>query len=57
MHLDSISGDGEAKVWLEPSIEVSKNHGVSAKQMAEVIALMEEHQHELTTTWRQHFCS
>jgi hypothetical protein len=25
--------------------------------MAEVIALMEEHQHELTTTWRQHFCS
>jgi hypothetical protein len=25
--------------------------------MAEVIALMDEHQHELTTKWRQHFCS
>ena len=31
MHVHVISGDGEAKYWLEPEIELAKNHRYSKK--------------------------
>jgi len=27
MHVHVVSGDGEAKFWLEPDLELAKNHG------------------------------
>ena len=55
MHVHVVSGDGEAKVWLEPDIEVSKNYKYSNKQLSEIKALVEEHENELITAWREHF--
>lgn len=55
MHVHVISGDGEAKYWLEPQIELSKNSKYSGKQLSEIQTLLEEHENELIAAWKQHF--
>ncbi|ASJ76757.1 DUF4160 domain-containing protein [Granulosicoccus antarcticus] len=55
MHVHVISGDGEAKYWLEPQIELSKNSKYSSKQLNEIKALVEEHENELIAAWQKHF--
>lgn len=57
MHVHVISGDGEAKYWLEPQIELSKNSKYSGKQLSEIQTLVEEHENELIAAWKQHFGS
>jgi len=33
MHVHIYCGNGEAKFWLEPEIELARNHGLSKKQL------------------------
>jgi hypothetical protein len=54
-HVHVISGDGEAKFWLEPEIELTKNSGYSRKQLKQIESLIEVHYDELISAWRQHF--
>lgn len=55
MHVHVVSGDGEAKFWLEPEIELSKNHHYSRKRLKEIEALVEVHYDELVSSWQNHF--
>lgn len=55
MHVHVISGDGEAKYWLEPNVELSKNSKYSSKQLNEIETLVEEHNDELISAWKKHF--
>ncbi|HEY8036422.1 MAG TPA: DUF4160 domain-containing protein [Methylobacter sp.] len=55
MHVHIVSGDGEAKFWLEPEIELAKNYQYSRKQLKEIELLLEEHYNELISAWQQHF--
>ncbi len=55
MHIHVISGDGEAKFWLEPKIEMAKNYHYSRKQLKDIESLIEGHYNELISAWRQHF--
>jgi hypothetical protein len=55
MHVHIVSGDGEAKFWLRPQIELAKNYHFSAKQLRVIESLIEEHFDELTGAWIQHF--
>lgn len=55
MHVHVVSGDGEAKFWLEPEIELAKNYHYTRKQLKDVENLIEEHQDELISTWQKHF--
>ena len=57
IHVHVISGDGEAKFWLEPEIELAKNFRYSRKQIKEIEILIEEHYDELIGAWRKHFGS
>lgn len=57
MHVHVVSGDGEAKYWLEPTIELSKCVRYSSKQLNEIQRLIEDHKDELVTAWRGHFGS
>jgi len=57
MHVHVVSGDGEAKFWLEPEIELTKNHRYSRKQLKQIELLIEVHYNELISAWRQHFDS
>lgn len=55
MHVHVISGDGEAKFWLEPKIELAKHYKYSSKQINHLESLIEVHYNELISTWKQHF--
>lgn len=55
MHVHVVSGDGEAKFWLEPEIELAKNYHYTRKQLKDVEKLIEEHQNELVSAWQEHF--
>ena len=43
MHIHVQSGNGEAKFWLEPSIQIAQNHGLSMKELNEADSLIREH--------------
>jgi hypothetical protein len=55
MHVHVVSGNGEAKFWLTPDIELAKNHQLSKIQLKEITLLIEEHCDELINAWRTHF--
>lgn len=57
MHVHVVSGDGEAKFWLEPEIELAKNYKYSRKQPKEIESLVEVHCNERVSAWQQHFRS
>ncbi|MGZ5006610.1 MAG: DUF4160 domain-containing protein [Methylobacter sp.] len=57
IHVHIVSGNGEAKFWLEPEIELAKNYQYSRKQLKEIELLLEEHYSELISAWQQHFPS
>ena len=55
MHVHVHCGDGEAKYWIEPKIELAKNHRLSRKQLKEIELLIEVHDHEIRVAWEKHF--
>ncbi|MAY26304.1 MAG: hypothetical protein CMK02_08425 [Polycyclovorans sp.] len=57
MHVHIVSGDGEAKFWLEPYLELAKNHGYNRQQLKEIESPVEDHRDELVSAWKQHFSS
>lgn len=57
MHVHVISGDGEAKYWLDPEVELSKNYRYSRKQLKQIESLIEVHYNELASAWQKHFRS
>lgn len=54
-HVHVISGDGEAKFWLEPEIELATAYGLTSKKLRTVRKLIEEHYDELIDAWDRHF--
>ena len=57
MHVHIASGDGEAKFWLYPEIELAKNYRFSRKQLKEIESLIEANYNELVSAWSRHFSS
>jgi hypothetical protein len=55
MHVHVMSGAGEAKYWLEPEIELAKNHQLSRKELREIEEIIEAHLNELKAAWNAHF--
>jgi hypothetical protein len=54
-HVHVYCGDGEAKFWLEPQIELAKNFHLSRSQIREIEEIIEEHYDELKRAWKEHF--
>lgn len=57
MHVHVQSTDGEAKVWVEPEIELARNHQLSTQDLARVVELVREHEQEIRDAWQRHFHS
>ncbi len=55
MHVYVLGKDGEAKIWMEPTIELVRNDGLSWAQFTVALCLVEERQDEIYEAWRQHF--
>ena len=57
MHVHVVSGDGEAKFWLEPELELAKNYRYNRSQLKEIESLITDHYDELVSAWKKHFNS
>ena len=57
MHIHVRSSNGEAKFWMEPTIELAENHGFSSKELKAAGNLIEEHKGEINAAWQRHFHS
>lgn len=55
MHVHVINADGEAKIWIEPGIEVARNHGLGSKALTVALTLTKEREDEIRRAWRDHF--
>ena len=48
-------GDGEAKSWVDPQIELATNYRLSKLQLREIAAIIEAHYDELKSAWDEYF--
>lgn len=55
MHVHVMHANGEAKFWLEPEIEIAKNHRLLPAELKEIRQIIEVHYNELTAAWKKHF--
>jgi hypothetical protein len=55
VHIHAHCGDGEAKFWLEPKVELAYNHNLSRKQLRAIEAIIDQHYQEIVDAWRDHF--
>ena len=55
MHVHVMSGQGEAKYWLEPQLELAKNHKLTRIELREIEQIIEAHFDELKVAWNAHF--
>lgn len=54
-HVHVQGDEGEATVWIEPRIELARNHGLSAKTLATALDLITEREDEIRRAWNEHF--
>lgn len=57
MHLHVSCANGQAKFWLEPSIELAENYGLRSGEISRAQKLIEEHNDEIRRRWQEHFSS
>jgi len=55
MHVHVQGQSGEAKFWLEPTIELAQYVGLSQREINEALRLVQEHEHDIRSAWRKHF--
>lgn len=56
-HVHIYSENGEAKFWLEPEIELAKNHRFTRLELKQIENIIEEYYECFTDAWRKHFKS
>jgi hypothetical protein len=54
-HVHIMCGDGEAKFWLEPQIELARNYHLSRAQLKAIEQIIEEHCDEFKSAWTEFF--
>lgn len=57
VHIHVESADGEAKYWLEPTLELARNHGFSSHDLRRIEDLIHQHEQEIRDAWSRHFGS
>ncbi len=55
LHIHVQHATGEAKFWLEPTIELAQNYGLGPRAISKVLRLIREHEHEIRAAWETHF--
>jgi hypothetical protein len=55
MHIHVIHAEGEAKIWIEPEIELESSYRLNSKQLKEIIEIVTERKDEIKKSWRNHF--
>lgn len=55
LHVHVSSPEGEAKFWLEPVLALATHTGLSARELRQMQAVVEDHHAEIVRAWRKHF--
>ena len=55
MHGHVQGQNGEAKFWLEPTIELAQSIGLSRREINEALGIVQEHEYDIRSTWNKHF--
>ena len=54
-HVHVRTAGKEAKVWLNPGIELAANRGFNSKELADIISLVDSHKLAFEAAWDEHF--
>ncbi len=54
-HVHVHHAAGEAKIWLEPVVEVALNCRLTPERLNAAVRLVQEHHDELRVAWHAHF--
>ena len=57
MHVRVMGPNGEAKYWIEPTIGLARNFGLTPAEITEALRLVQEHEDEIRRAWQRHFGS
>ena len=55
MHVHVLGEEGEAKIWVEPHIEVADPGRLNDRTLAVALQLIRERHDEIREAWRRHF--
>jgi len=55
MHVHVQHADGEAKFWMEPTIELAINYGLKTRDVNAALRLIKERENEIRVQWQAHF--
>ena len=54
-HVHVLGEEGEAKIWIEPQIEIARAHGLTERTLRVALDLVKEREDEIHRAWREHF--
>ena len=57
LHVHVLGADGEAKIWVEPEVEIARNWGLDDRKLRRAVELVREREDEIREAWRGHFGS
>ena len=57
MHVHVVGVRGEAKVWIDPRIELARSHGLTDRTVRTALELIKEREDEIRAAWTEHFGS
>ena len=55
LHVHDASGEGEAKFWIDPGVELAENFGIPQHEIARVQGIVTTHENEIREAWKRHF--
>ena len=55
MHVHVTCADGEAKFWLEPTVSIAVEAGLSKHTLRKIENIIKEHEDEIRSAWEKHF--
>ena len=57
IHVHVVGVKGEAKIWIEPEIEVARSLGFGTPTLKSALKLIRERENEIRAAWNKHFGS
>ena len=54
-HVHVQKGDGEAKVWLEPEVELEESQGFNASALRAIPSTIDTNKIQFLEAWYEHF--
>lgn len=54
-HIHVEKGEKEAKIWLEPTIQIAYNHGFTTKELKLILQTVREYEQIIKDKWNHHF--